>query len=126
MGLTCEYDYDPEPGDVCWHFPSGYSVLGGKRGKRCASCGEKIKIGDKCTTWRKYKVPDHDVEIRIYGDSCDDGVPRASSHHCAACGALYFFLDAFKYALRPDEDMRALANEHAEKMKATGKAGCLG
>ena len=122
--LSCYYDYDPEPGDVCWFTPNSIEPLKRFRATKCQSCKKRIAPGDLAAEFRRYKVPEHDIEIAIYGDDYDQGPPRASHYLCQDCGNIYLFLERFGYALNPEMDMRELSAEHGELAKA-GQAGCL-
>jgi hypothetical protein len=85
MMLSCEYDYEPEPGDVCWRCPSKWRAYDFKRARKCCSCGEKIKKGDTGKDYiefERYKVPEYDVELRIYGETTIR-VRRARRGSCA-------------------------------------------
>lgn len=124
MGLSCDYESDWEPGMTAWNFPANPAPLQTKRGRKCASCRCALAPGAVVTEWRRYKVPEYEIELAIYGEDGDCGPPRASAFHCADCTMLAAFLSSFKYAFQPDDDMRALAREHAELI-ADGGTGCL-
>jgi hypothetical protein len=44
MSLTCESDDD---GDCAWFYtePHNFTILDTKRGRKCCSCGDPIKVG---------------------------------------------------------------------------------
>jgi hypothetical protein len=85
---------------------------------------KRLNPGDIVTEWRRYKIPEYDVEISIWGEDGDQGPPRASHYHCGECTLIARFLYAQKYVFPPTDDMRVLAKEHAE-MAAVGRAGCV-
>ena len=123
MGLSCDYDSDFEPGTTAWNWPSALKPLATKRSRKCCSCGKPLAPGDLAAEWRRYKVPEYDVEISIWGDSGELGPPRASKYHCVECDLISGFLRTFDYVFNPADDMRNLAKEHAGLVAAGGK-GC--
>ena len=124
MSLSCDWDGDIEPGMVMCDYPFRVEALATKRARNCCSCGKLIEVGEPCNEWRRYKVPEYDIEIAIWGDCGDQGPPRASYFHCVDCGLLADFLHGQKYVFSPADDMRELAKEHAALVRA-GQAGCL-
>lgn len=93
MPLGCGCDWEPEPGMVCWYGPDDYSTLDTKRSRVCENCGHKIEPGALVAKFRRYKVPEHDIEERIYGDGYESGVPRAPQFLCEKCADQWFSLD---------------------------------
>lgn len=113
MGLSCDCDYEPEPGDVCWWKARDFSTLESKRSKRCCSCGDKIRPGGTVAAFDRYKVPEHQIELNIWGDCCDQGPPRATWYMCERCAGLFFSLDELGYCIDIRDDMRELVKEYA-------------
>jgi len=73
MSLTCSC------GDGCdWYFTNkdDFQKLQTKRSRRCCSCGDKIKPGDDCVEFDRYKIAKTEIEERIHGE-CGE-VPLAS------------------------------------------------
>jgi hypothetical protein len=126
MSLSCDYDWEPDPGDICWEFPKGFEPLSTKTTRKCCSCGHKISPGSPALRFRRWKIPEYDVELAIYGYDGDNGPPRAPWFHCLDCGNIALFLASppLDYAFRIDDSMRELSREYAEQVKA-GQAGCL-
>ena len=125
MLLSCHYDYEPQPGDVMWFEPEKLEPMLGRRSRRCRSCKSLVRPGTLAACIVRYKVPKTDIELSIYGEDCyDSGVPRASHYVCQDCSNIFFFLQSFHYVIDLREDLRELAKEHAELVKA-GQAGCL-
>lgn len=113
MGLTCSCgDGDWEPGMTIWYDAKDYTTLATKRPRKCCSCGEKIEVGAMCAEVPRFKVPESDVEVRIYGE--DGEVPRAPAHLCERCADIAFSLDDLGYCMQPWEDQRELVAEYAE------------
>jgi hypothetical protein len=112
--LSCECDWYPEPGDVTFWPPRDYSTLETSRRKRCESCNCLIDIGSLVGKFQRYKMPDSDVEIRIYGDGEDgeEGVPRADHYLCEPCMDLYYSLEELGFCPQLG-DQRELAKEYA-------------
>lgn len=114
MGLMCECDSDyyPEPGEWYWdESPNDYSKLPFKKRKRCCSCNELIDVGGVVTNHTRVRVPDTDIEIRIYSE--DGGIPIASDWMCEKCSDLYFSLNELGYCVSPRDDMRELIKDYA-------------
>lgn len=111
MGLTCSCDFEPEPGMVCWE-DLVTTKLATKTKRKCHSCCTTIEIGEDCASSRRYKVPDTDVEIRIYGE--DGEIPRAPKFICEKCHDLALNLEELGYCMQPWEDQRELVKQYAE------------
>lgn len=120
--LMCSCDYDPDPGAKLWYDPKDCAPLATKRARKCCSCDERINVGDTCAEVPRVKVPDTDVECRIYGE--DGEVPLAPAYMCERCADLAYSLDDLGYCSQPWEDQRELVKEYAEHhQKAPNK--CL-
>jgi hypothetical protein len=117
MGLSCECDYDPEPGQTIWYDPSDYAPLASSRARKCCSCKGKIKPGDLAAKVPRYKIPASDIEIKIYGEEGE--IPRAPKFMCERCADLFFSLTELGYCGEPWEDQRELIKEYAE-LRAEG------
>lgn len=114
MSLMCSCDNDEwEPGMVIWFDPSDYAPLTTKRDRKCCSCGSRIAVSDECSEVKRGKVPEHEIEVRIYGED-DETVPLASKWLCETCAGLAFALDDLGYCAQPWEDQRELVKEYAE------------
>jgi len=60
----------------------------------------------------RVKVPDTDIECRIYGE--DGEIPLASAYMCERCADLYFSLEELGYCVQPWEDQRDLVRDYAD------------
>ena len=99
-GLSCGCaEFDPEPGVVYWYPPNGegYVELDTKRGRRCCSCSRLVRPGELVVPFGRAMVPDHDVEVSIYGE--DGEVPRATAYLCERCGDIYWSLAELGYCV---------------------------
>lgn len=114
--LSCYCDDSLEPGDIVWYSPNDYTKLKTERAKRCVSCGALIKVGDICTAITRYKIPKHDVEIKIYSEEGE--IPRATAYQCEACADLYFSLSEYGYCVNALADQRELLKEHATRFNS--------
>lgn len=114
MSLTCQYEYDPEPGDVCWDIPADYTTLKTKRARKCVSCGDRIEPGDIVAAFERYKVPEYDIEIAIYGEDEWRGPARATWYHCERCADLYYSLIALGFCIAANDDMPQLVREYTD------------
>lgn len=112
MTLSCSCDdWNPNPGDIGWYTPCDFSIYARKRATRCISCGKRIAPGAVVSEWRRLKIPDSEIECRIYGE--DGEIPMASHFHCETCAGLSFSLSELGYCAPPYEDQRALVREYA-------------
>lgn len=122
MTLSCECgDWYPEPGEW-WHegHRGTYTPLkelapARKRRPRCASCGDVIGFDDLALAFPRWRVPDADVEIAIYGE--EGQIPIATWYHCERCADLYFSLDELGFCGQPGTDQRDLCQEYGEMQK---------
>lgn len=114
MSLTCDCDYDPEPGMVCWSWSNDYSVLETKTSRTCCSCGTKLVPGDLVAAYPRFKIPEYDIEINIYGEWGDDGPSRATWYHCEECADLALSLRELGFCFDISDNMRGLTREYAE------------
>lgn len=114
MSLSCFCEYQGEPGDVLWDRPLDYSVTRILHARRCASCQSVILNGDTVAAFYRYKVPESDIELKIYGETDEAGPKRATHYHCERCGDLYFSLVELGYCVDIYNDMRELVREYAE------------
>lgn len=112
MGLTCSCDYDPEPGNKLFYGPEDYATLATKRSRKCKSCGERIPVGSLCAEVTRVKIPESDVEVRIYGE--DGEIPLPPCYLCERCADLCFSLEELGYCSKPWEDQRELVAEYAD------------
>ena len=114
MSLSCSCDNeDWEPGMELWFDPREYTVLATKRCRSCCSCSATIRVGATCAEVRRGKVPETEIEVRIYGDD-DATVPLASRYLCESCADLAFSLEELGYCSQPFEDQRELVKEYVE------------
>lgn len=111
MSLSCSC-----ASEYAWYFdtPKDYSVFPkqGKR-KRC-SCGELIEHEAICLKFKCWRLPDDEVEERIYGGD-DAEVPIADKWLCERCADLYFsFVELGYECVHPGENMVELVKEYAD------------
>lgn len=110
MGLTCECgDFDS---DWYWQDVSDYKPLNTKRSRKCCSCGDKIRPGDTCISFDRYRAPSERanyIEERIYGDE----VPLPDWFMCERCADLFNSLSELGFCIGLGQDMRELAREYA-------------
>ena len=114
MALSCSCDFEPEPGDWYYDCALDFRPLQAKRARTCCSCGVKIKPGDCCVEHRRTKVPKTDIEVKIYGEDSEPGIPLSSDYQCEECGGLFFSLDDLGFCVNPREHMRTLVSEHVD------------
>jgi hypothetical protein len=107
----CDSDWYPEPGDWFWNnAPTEYKFLPFKKRRKCCSCGELIEVNALAVEHTRVRVPDTDIELRIYGEEGE--IPIASDWMCEKCGDLYFSLAEIGYCISPRDSMRELVQEH--------------
>ena len=98
-----------------WVWPSDFTTLKTKRSRACRSCGGRIESGEDVAAFHRYKVPEYDIEIAIYGEDNSGGPPRATHYHCERCAGLMFsLLDLGFECIDINDDMRGLVREYAE------------
>lgn len=113
MSLSCECDFDGmEPGMKMWVEIDDYTTLKTKRARHCTSCKERIEVGSICAEAPRFKVPEHEIELNIYGE--DGEIPLASKYLCERCADLFFSLKELGFCEQPWEDQRELVKEYAE------------
>ncbi len=115
--LSCECEWDLEPGETCYWPPTDYSVLKTSKRKRCQSCNQLIDLGEIVGKFIRRKEPDNDVDENIHG-FCEDvgaGVPRADHYLCEECMDLYFSLDALGFCGQLYENQYSLVREYNEE-----------
>lgn len=112
MTLSCDCEYDPEPGDTIWWPPRDFSTYTGRRKVKCCSCHDKIASGDLCGEFFRDKIAEGEIEERIYGEN--GHVPRASWYMCEKCTGLYFSLYDLGFCVNISDDMRTLVKEYAQ------------
>lgn len=110
MGLTCSCDYEADPGETIYYAPDDYTTLKTKRSRKCESCHKKIAVGSICAEVPRVKIPDHDLERRIYGD--DGEIPRAPAYLCEQCTDILFSLEDLGYCPQPWENQRELLADY--------------
>lgn len=114
MSLSCSCEYYPEAGSVMWEWPTDYTPLNTKRSRNCCSCGDKIATGSLVAAFHRYKVPEYQIEINLYGEDGDQGPHRATQYHCERCADLMFsLLDLGFECISIYDDMRGLGKEYA-------------
>jgi len=69
-------------------------------------------VGELCCEVKRYKVPDLDMEVRIYGE--DGEIPRASHWMCEECTDIALSLEAVGFCPKTWLDQRALLKEYVE------------
>ena len=111
MPLSCSCDYDYEPGQkICYHGQDFEPLQTSKR-KRCQSCKGLINIGDFSVKFDMCKVPEHEIEINIYGE--DGEVPMAPKYLCEKCGEIYHNLSSVGFeCLWVGENMPEMLQEY--------------
>lgn len=116
MGLSCTCsDGDFDAGQKVYTPFTDYTTLKTKRAKRCFSCNALIKVGDTCVRVDAYKVPETDVECKIYGYGGE--VPLADQYLCEHCSDMMFNLEALGFCPQPWENQKELVDEYIRDYK---------
>jgi len=117
MSLSCSCgDWDPDPGDHVWYQPDRYCELETSQRKRCCSCTDLIDLGSTVAKVYHYRIPETDVEIRIYGE--DGEIPLAIKYLCEECADIFFSLEELGYCNSPLEDQFELLDEYHDLVKS--------
>ncbi len=114
MALSCECSYSGW-WEWYWETPAEdeyFKPLATKRSRYCASCKEKIVVGEDCTKIQRWRPPKDEppyIEERIYGDE----VPLAPWYLCEKCSGLSLALNelGFCYTLG-DESLKQQIAEY--------------
>ena len=122
MPLSCYCEYEPDSGDVLYDPPRDYKTCDRKRATKCSSCREPVRPGDLAVEFTRYKVPEHEIELRIYGETAESGPPRASLWLCERCGDLYWSLADLGFCVGPYEDLRETVRDYAAEFGPASKA----
>jgi hypothetical protein len=112
MSLSCDCDWYPEPGDTWVDAPYDFAELDTSRRKRCKSCNHLIDIGSLALKFDRYKVPDTDAEVRIYGEEGE--IPIAPYYLCESCGDIYMSLSELGFCLNMTESMKEQLEQYHE------------
>lgn len=110
MTLSCHCGFDTDA-DWWWYHPADFQTLKTKRGRRCKSCNNLIKIGSLCLEFKREKYPRTFVEYKIYGDN---EIPMPSWYLCEDCGEIFMNLDDIGYCVAPYDNMKVLMKEYHE------------
>ncbi len=90
MSISCASNsFDSDGCDWYWYWHCEPITLQTKRGRKCCSCGEKIKVGDTASRVERFRGPNNDIEEAIYGDK----VELAPWYLCETCSDLALSLD---------------------------------
>lgn len=107
MALSCNCDFEPEPGDWYWYPPEDFTrmpVL--KRRKKCVSCNSILEPKSLVLRFNRCKIPDTDVECKIYG--VDGEIPLAAWYLCERCGEIWLNLADIGYkCVNPNDVIKA-------------------
>ena len=117
MTLSC----DCGDGDYAWWFDDTAAVapLATKRSRRCASCKDRIAVGDDCKPFTRWRYPtEGSIEERIYGDGGE--VPMPAHYLCDRCAGLYESLDSLGFCGLLGQDLRATCSEYAQMQRDAG------
>ena len=108
LSCSCN-EYDGEG----WYYIQqeyGFTILAGKRRKRCGSCKEFINIGAKCVEFPRYRSSISEIEERISGDE----INLASWYMCEWCGEMYFNFDSLGYCIYLGDSMKENLKDYWE------------
>jgi hypothetical protein len=109
MGLSCGCDeWDGE--GVGWFVPVGFSILKTKKAKRCKSCNVLIKPASSCLEFKRFRYPNTEIELKIYGDDVE--LAMAPQYLCASCGEIFINLDDLGFCVKLGENMNSLLEEY--------------
>lgn len=113
MPLSCGCDNEYEPGTKVVYYGEDFEPLQASRRKRCQSCNALIDIGALAVQFQRFKVPDSEIEVNIYGE--DGEIPLAPHYVCEKCGEIYLnLLDLGFECITPYENMRDLLKEYQD------------
>jgi hypothetical protein len=117
MPLSCSCDYDFEPGALLSYPDDDFTRLKTERRKRCESCKCLININNYALGFSIVKIPEHQIEINIYGE--DGEMPRARRYLCEKCGEIFLNLGSVGFeCIWCGEDMLKLLKEYQASRNA--------
>jgi len=97
---------------IAYEPPNDFTVLETSKRKRCTSCKKLIDIGSSVLPFGRFRAPQTDIEVDIYGD---DGEIRLCNHYlCETCGEIYLNLETIGYCVDPENDMTEYLSEYHE------------
>ena len=79
------------------YIPDDYEPMSARRRQRCMSCGELIDVGATAARVLRVRIPESDIECRIYGE--DGEIPITHKWLCERCADLYFSLGDLGYCV---------------------------
>ena len=88
-----------------------YAPLATKRARKCCSCKVRIEVGELCAEVPRIKIPETDIEVRIYGE---EEKPLAPAWMCERCADLCFSFIELGYCAEPWEDQRELLADYVD------------
>ena len=112
MSLSCSCDDYGESGVTYYNDPEDFSHLKAHRRQRCWSCRTLINLGDLVLEFERFKIPDYEIEMRIYGE--DGEIPRSSKYLCESCGDIYFSLTELGFCVNAEDHQPTLLKEYQE------------
>lgn len=113
--LSCKCIFDPDDCDWFYYHPNDFTTLKTKRGRRCSSCKNLIKVGSVCARFDCVRYPKDEIEEKIYGSGNE--IYKPPFYLCERCGEIWFNLTELGYCLDPLEN---LENDLKEYWKLTG------
>jgi len=136
LSCSCDFDFEFEPGN--WYYNGlviakiDFEELSGKRGKRCVSCGELIKIGKLCLKHKRLRYPYTNQETRRVGYfDLDEAMENEASiqapehYQCEKCGEIWLNLQNVGFeCLSPSENMQEAMREYIETYEPTKIEKC--
>ena len=118
MGLSCDCNWDPclSDFDWLWRPPSDFTTYKSKRGQKCVSCGDMVRLSDDCAYIERVRAP---TEFEYEKLNLEE-VNLAYWVWCGSCAGLAFSLSDLGYCFEIDDNMPALVKEHAAAQSEKG------
>lgn len=104
--LSCSCD--DSWSDWYYYLPNDFTVLPGRRRKRCCSCSKLIDIGADCLEFERNRPAKNEIEEEIYGND----VELASWWMCFDCGGIYLSLYDAGFECVDIEDVKGDLREY--------------
>ena len=105
ISCDCSGDFD----NWVEQYGEDFLTLDTIRSRKCASCGEKIEVGEEALHFLSYRQPRSDYEERRFGES----VSMANLYLCESCGEIWLNLNAIGLCVTFG-DMRDAQKEYWE------------
>ena len=121
LTCSCDYDYEPEPGqwEIDWYSGKerDFEVFEKWISKRCISCDCLISYGQICLEHPRKRHPYTEIEAKIHGIDWEcfeePKIKIPPVYHCEKCGEIWLNLQSVGFeCLSPAENMPEMLKQY--------------